>query len=90
MAMQNLLGDLALDDSVILLRRIVKLLEAGANVDVANRQRVAVDAITSGLTLTAVSTVANVSQIAGYDQRQFSDTARVAYNTGIRAGLVFS
>jgi len=89
MAAQNLLGNLALDDSVILLRRIVKLLEASGNADVANRQRVSVDFITGGVTL-GVSQVTNLGQIAGYDQRQFADTARVAYNTGIRQHLMFS
>lgn len=84
---------LALDDTVILLRRIVKLLEASSNADIANRQRIVLDAITAGLTLSAITTVSTVSNLAtqaGLDQRQFHDGARVAYNTGVRAGLVFS
>lgn len=85
----NMFGDLANDDTVVLLRRIVKLLEASANVDVGNRQRIIIDAITGGLTLGAVSTVSNITAMAGLDQRQFHDTARIAYNTGVRAGLNF-
>ena len=80
------------DDTVLLLRRIVKLLEASANVDVANRQRIIVDALAGGMTLGAVTTVSSVSNlaaIAGLDQRQFHDMARTAYNTGVRAQLNF-
>ena len=40
----NALGnDLAQDDTILLLRRIVKLLESNATVDSANRQRIVVD-----------------------------------------------
>lgn len=89
----------SVDDHLILLRRMVKLMESQAAVDTAQRQRMTVDAITAGLTLaavTAVTTVTTVSSVtnqvalAGYDQRLFSDFARTAYNTGIRAGLTFS
>lgn len=97
----NLLGDLANDDTVKLLRRAVKLLEASGNVDVANRQRIVLDAITAGLTLAAVTTVTgvttvstvssvtNVAAVAGLDQRQFHETNRIAYNTGMRSALKF-
>lgn len=96
MPMQNLMGDLANDDTVLLLRRIVKLLEVSANADAGNRQRVNIDNISTGLTLTAlttvttVSTVTNTAAVGGLDHRQFIDQARAAYNTGIRAGLIFS
>jgi hypothetical protein len=84
------------DESVPLLRRIVKLLEVSANGDIANRQRIVLDAITGALTLTTVTTVGtvsavtNIAAIAGLDQRQFADTARISYNTGIRDKLIFT
>ena len=94
MALQNLLGDLALEETsqeiaeiAILLRRAVKLLEASGNVDIANRQRVVLDALTGGLTL---SSVASVNTFDGYDRRQWQDGSRIAYNTGIRQNLSFS
>lgn len=79
----------ALNESNALLRRVVKLLESSGNVDVGNRQRITLDLITSGLTLSAVTTVTNVTSIGGLDHRQFIDQARTAYNTGIRSQLVF-
>ena len=87
------------DDNIALLRRIVKLLEASANADIGNRQRIVVDAITGGLTLATVSTVStvtnpvpvgNVATVASYDQRQFQDPSRIAYNTGVRSQLKFT
>ena len=81
------------DDSIPFLRRIVKLLEASGNADVANRQRVTVEAITGTNTLTTVTTVTNVGNIgtlAGQNHQMFADPARIAYNTGPRAGLIFS
>ena len=83
----------SVDDNIVLLRRIVKILESQAATDTAQRQRIIIDAIASGLTLgtvTTVSTVSNMTTLAGYDQRLYSDWARTAYNTGIRAGLTFS
>lgn len=93
MSAQNLLGDLANDDTIILLRRIVKLLESSGNVDAGTRQRIALDAIATGLTLgtiTTVGTVSNISAIAGQGVGMYVDTSRTAYNTGIRANLIFS
>jgi len=86
----NLLEGVAEDDTVILLRRIVKLLEASGNVDIANRQRVTLDSITAGISLSTVTNVGALGTLAGYDQRQWADGARVAYNTGIRQQLNFS
>lgn len=97
MTLQNLLGDLALDETsqeiaeiAVLLRRAVKLLEASGNVDIANRQRVVLDALTTGLTLSTVTTVSAVNTFDGYDRRQWQDGSRIAYNTGIRQNLSFS
>ena len=71
----------ASDESVILLRRISKLLEPMATQDAQQRQRISLD--TTTITMgTAPST------FAGVDIRfQIIDWARVAYNTGIRAKL---
>ena len=71
----------ASDESVILLRRIAKLLEPIGTQDGANRQRIAID--TSTVTLTTAP-----ATLAGVDIRfQIIDWARVAYNTGIRANI---
>ena len=71
----------ASDESVILLRRIAKLLEPMATQDGQQRQRVAIDSSTATLT-TAPASFANV------DARfSIADWARTAYNTGIRAKL---
>lgn len=51
------------DDQIVLLRRIVKLLESQAATDTAQRQRITVDAITAGTTLPTVTTVGTVSAI---------------------------
>ena len=95
----------SIDDQIVLLRRIVKLLESQAATDPQQRQRMTIDNIASGLTLgtvttvtgvttvttvTGVTTVSNLSTLAGYDQRLYSDWARTSYNTGIRAQLTFS
>jgi len=71
----------ASDESVILLRRIAKLLEPLATQDVNNRQRVNIDAV-------GVTFGTNTTGYAGIDPRfQVIDWARTAYNTGIRAKL---
>lgn len=106
MALQNLLGDLALDasinevnETISILKKILKLLESSGNVDAGNRQRIVIDAITGSLTLgtvttvtgvttvNTVSSVTNVAATSGFDHRQFIDQARTAYNTGIRSKL---
>lgn len=86
----------SVDDQIILLRRIVKLLESQAATDPQQRQRMTIDNIAASLTLgtvttvTTVSTVSNMTTLAGYDQRLYSDWARTSYNTGIRDRLTFS
>lgn len=75
---------LATDESLILLRRIVKVLESNAVTDGQQRQRIVVD---SG---TVTATVSNIPTIAGQNQQQFVDVARNAYANGIRSKLVFS
>lgn len=98
MALQNAFQDLATDERVdetaVLLRRIIKIMESQATVDGQNRQRITVDAITGALTLATVSTitnavpVGNVATFASETHRMFIDTARTAFNTGIRSKLV--
>ena len=71
----------ASDESVILLRRIAKLLEPMGTQDTNQRQRVNISS-----TETSVSTTP--STFAGVDIRyQIADWARTSYNTGIRANL---
>mgnify|MGYP003332657214 FL=1 len=83
---------LASDESLALLRRIVKLLESNAVVDGQNRQRMTIDSISS-VTLPTVSTVGqvttvgNMTTMAGQNQQMFADVARNTYATGIRSKL---
>ena len=76
---------LASDESLILLRRIVKILESNAVTDGQQRQRIIVDAGS----ITVGGTVA-ISTLAGQAQQQFVDIARNAYANGIRSKLNFS
>jgi hypothetical protein len=58
----------ATDESIILLRRMVKILESQSATDIGSRQRVTIDAITGSLTLatiTSVGTVGTVSAVTG-------------------------
>lgn len=79
------------DESVILLRRITKLLEASATADSSQRQRVVVEgtATTSG-SISTVTTVTSMTGLAGVDARYlFIDTARNTYANGIRTNLTW-
>lgn len=83
---------LATEDSLILLRRIVKLLESNAVVDTNMRQRIVVDsgAITVSGSVT-VATITSLNQLAGVDSRwQIIDWSKQAYNSGIRGNLTFT
>ena len=92
------LVDPASDDAIVLLRRMVKLMESQNATDIANRQRVSVDAFTA--TVPAVTSIGGIvgalpggGNLIGFvnqDQRQFIDVARTNYNTGIRSKLTFS
>jgi hypothetical protein len=71
----------SLNESVILLRRIAKLLEPMATQDVNNRQKVNIEAVGTSFTT-------NASNMGSVDTRyMIADWARTAYNTGIRAKL---
>ena len=96
----------ATDDSVILLRRILKQVDSLGVVDSAQRQKMTLDSITSGLTLSTVTAVGTVSTVTtvgtvtsatnlvalgGVDGRYlYIDTARNMYANGIRTQLSFS
>lgn len=85
------------EESVVFLRRIVRLLESQAVVDSSNRQRITLDSIAASLTLTTVTTVStvtsvtNVATIGSYAVNQmFSDVAKNTYANSIRRNLTFS
>jgi hypothetical protein len=82
------LGDntFATDESLIILRRIAKLLESNATVTTGQRQLVVVDSITAG----TLTTVSNITTVASMDHRQFIDMSRVAFANCIRNNLNFS
>lgn len=72
----------SLNESVILLRRIVKLLEPSGTQDAAQRQRVTIGSIETGI---------SIGSYGGPDPRfQIMDWAKTNYNTGIRSNLIFS
>ena len=92
------------DDLVEMLGRMVKLMESLAIVDVAQRQRISLDAIPAGVTLptvttvtgvTTVSTVTSVSNVAaqtgmaGMNQEMYINIAKQTYGTSIRPHLTF-
>ena len=71
----------ASDESVILLRRIAKLLEPLATQDSNNRQKVNVETV-------GVAITTNPTTMGSVDTRyMIADWARTAYATGIRAKL---
>ena len=93
----------AQDETVILLRRLVKVMESQAVVDSQMRQRVTVDvmpttAVSGSLTtagtvstVTSVTAITSLNQLAGVDSRwQIIDWSRQAYNSGIRSNLINS
>ena len=93
----------ATDDSIILLRRMVKLMESQAAVDSSNRQRITLDSLGTGTAITNTvpvsgtvtatvtnATITSVGTLAGQNDQMFQDFARSAYATGIRQNLVFN
>lgn len=89
----DILQDTKRSEEAMLLRRLVDILESNATVDSNNRQKIAVEVMPSTTisgSLTTVSTVTSVSQIASVDARyQIIDWARVAYNT-LRSNITFN
>lgn len=93
------------DDSVVYLRRIVKLMESQAVVDSGNRQRITLDSIGTGTAITTTvpvsgtvttslaagaNAIGSITAIDGYNHQMFQDFAKTAYATGIRNNLIFS
>lgn len=89
-------NQIASEEALILLRRMVKLMESNAVVDAANRQRVSVEAmpgttnVGGTVNVGTATTVSNLGAIAGHGLQQFVDIARNAYANGIRSKLNFS
>lgn len=80
----------ATEETLLLLRRMVKLMEPLAVQDSQQRQRVAVEAIANMNTVGSVGTISNISGIGGVDPRfQFVDAARNAFANGIRQNLTY-
>jgi len=86
----------ATEESAILLRRVVKLMESQAVVDAGNRQKITLDSISGSLTLgtvttvTGVTSVTNMVTLAGQNQQMYQDPARNAFANGIRQNITFS
>jgi predicted transcriptional regulator len=87
------------DDLAVMLARLLKVLESNAVVDQQQRQRITLDAISTGLTLNAVGNVATVGTItnvaaqttmAGMDREMYINVARQAYALAIRPQLQFA
>jgi len=91
-------------DQVALLKRLLKVSDSLSVVDAAQRQRVTVDSIASGLTLGTVTTVGTVSTVttvngvasvtniaanAGMGSEQYLNIARNTYANSIRNKLSF-
>lgn len=71
------------NESIKLLRRIVKAIEPISVQDSLQRQKVIIEGISGSATITNVSTFANIDL-----RYQFIDAARTAYATGIRAKII--
>jgi hypothetical protein len=84
------------DDLLKWLSRMVKMLESNAIVDQQQRQRITLDAISGGLTLStvtnvnAIGTLPNLPTISGMDREQYINIARNTYANSIRSQLAFS
>lgn len=86
----NIIVNPSTDDSLVYLRRMVKLLESNSVVDVANRQRISIDGVGAGVTLPVSVTINNLTTMAGQNQQMYQDVARNAYANGIRENLIWS
>jgi acetyl-CoA carboxylase carboxyltransferase component len=94
-------GAQRVEDLLVMMARVVKLLESNAVVDQQQRQRITLDAIAGSLTLgtvttvgtvtgvSTVSTVAAQTTLAGMDREMYINQARSAYALTIRSNLEF-
>ena len=73
----------ASDDSILYLRRLVKLMESQATVDTANRQKITIDSITGSLTLSTITTVSTVTAVTGITNALPAGTNALGSVTGI-------
>lgn len=83
----------ASEESLVLLRRMVRLMESLAVIDINQRQRVNVETGTLATvsTVSTVNTVGNTTALGGADARfLLIDTARNAFANGVRSKLDFS
>lgn len=90
------------NDTIVLLRRIVKLLESNAVVDANMRQKINIEAgtlptvstvstVSTVTTVSTVSTVSNATALGGVDARWLiMETARNSYANSIRSKLSFT
>ena len=84
------------DDLIAMIQRLVKICESLQVVDVAQRQRIVIDAISGSLTLSTVSVVSTVNTVAaqtslaGMDREMYINIAKQTYALSIRANLNFS
>jgi hypothetical protein len=85
----NLEINLATEEAITLLRRMVKLLESNSVTDIGNRQRVTVDVMPT-VAVTLSSTTISALPIANQFYWEQVDRARQSYALGIRANLAWS
>ena len=79
------------EESILYLRRMVKMMESNAVVDNQMRQRIIIDNTPAVTVSGAVSSITSLNQLAGVDSRwQIIDWSRQAYNSGIRNNLINS
>jgi hypothetical protein len=80
----------ATEETLLLLRRMVRLMEPLAVQDSQQRQRVVVETIANMNTVGSVGTISNIALYGGVDPRfQFIDAARNAFANGIRQNLTY-
>jgi hypothetical protein len=83
----DLYGTPSTDDSVVLLRRLIQLLTPIAVQDAQQRQRITIDAMSGGMTLSNLGTL---NTLANVDARYIQmDTARNVFANGIRQNLTY-
>lgn len=79
-----------LNESVVLLRRLVQLLTPIATQDSSQRQRVSVESISGSTTIGTVQTLSNLSNFNTVDAKYLlMDTARNMFANGIRQNLTY-
>lgn len=86
-------SELASEESLQQLARLTKILESLGVADSAQRQRLAIDMITSGLTLATITTVGTITTVsaqttlAGMDREMYINQSRITHANAIRNQL---